>query len=182
MLSSQVEWVCTCSGIYSSPQMLTCEKMFEYPEAKAVIGCQTPNTGQQVPLQWTNLTETPISLLSMIFPKKIETSPVHLCGLQSHGHDGWTIPRQKTSAVLEETGIYTPKNLQTKPLPDMVSPGIWQETNLLVCVSFLYLCGQILPVSPLKILFHLLFSKLGSDSSIFLNGISVELYVGSEGW
>lgn len=58
IIFSQVEWACTCSGIDSSPQTLTCEKMFEHPKARAVTGPQTPNTGQQVLPQCIHLTET----------------------------------------------------------------------------------------------------------------------------
>lgn len=76
IIFSKLEWACSCSGISSSPQMLICEKMFEYPKAKAVTGPQSPNTGQQVLLQCIHLTETLIFLLLMKeFPKKLEGSP-----------------------------------------------------------------------------------------------------------
>lgn len=104
---SQVEWVCTCSGIDSSPWTLTCEEMFQHPKAKAVMGPQTTNTGQQVLLRCVHLTETLISLLLMIFPKKLETSPVHLCGIESPGHDNWTIPRKRLCSHRRNRDLHT---------------------------------------------------------------------------
>lgn len=85
-------------------------KTFEHLKAKAVTGSQTPNTGQQVFPWYIHPRETLISLLLMTFPKKLETSPVYLCGIQSPGHSE-KFPEQQKDRVIKETGIYTPKNL-----------------------------------------------------------------------
>lgn len=88
----------------------------------------------------------------MIFQRKLETSPVNLCGIQSPGHDDWAIP-SKNTLQSQRKQEFTHQKTQTKSLLGIVSSGIWQESNLLVYILVLYLHSQILPASHLKILF-----------------------------
>lgn len=115
--------------------MLTCEKMFERPKAKAVTGPQTPVFGSsQVFLQCIHL---PSSNDFFTETRNIRAEYNPLCTMTEQ------FP-EEDSAVIEETGIFTPKD------SDQVTSSYSTFGRRLTCWFVSRFCTQTLPASHLK--------------------------------